>query len=505
MTTRDDRDAAGRAEHGDPMEARVVDDLIHYYAAPTPPDHLRASLRRLANEQTLTQGQPAAPLPRQLPGSTVIRALCQRRERPRFAWAGWAIPVLLTLVVVGVTTSYLLPRGKVGTAWTSVVRTVTVGSQPVGPPIVDERTGRAFVSLQGDHTVRVLDTRTGAVLRTLDEGGGTYVWLAVAAGTGRVYLSDWTNSTISVLDGRTGAVLHTTPVAADSRGDRSAGPLAVDERTGRVFMAHLGGATVTMLDPRNGAAVRQLAACQGIVAIAVSMGTGHVFVKCNDGTTAMLDERTGHELARASTESTYGCVLVDERTNRAFTPGYPTTGQPHLDMLDAQTGRFLRAIPGIGPQGSIAQATGGRQDCPYLAVDERTGRVYAALLGQRTLGSAVVVLDGQTGAVLHRYPVADNPVSLAVDGQTGYVLVASAGKVNSAGLPLDNGTVSVLDGTSGRVLRTIEAGMNPAAVVIDERARRALVLNSNTDINGMGLMTNPRAKGTVITLDLSRL
>jgi hypothetical protein len=63
----------------------------------------------------------------------------------------------------------------------------------------------------------------------------------------------------------------------------------------------------------------------------------------------------------------------------------------------------------------------------------------------------------------------------------------------------------VLDGVSGRVLRTVKVGRSPSAVVVDERARRALVVNSNGDIYGTGLTTSPGTQGTVTTIDLSHL
>jgi DNA-binding beta-propeller fold protein YncE len=275
-------------------------------------------------------------------------------------------------------------------------------------------------------------------------------------------------------------------------------------------MAHTGGATVSMLDPRTGVTLRPLAACLNPVALGVSVRTGHLFAKCNDGTTVMLDERTGRLLARTQTESTYGCLLVDERTNRIFELGTPMVGQHHLDMLDAQTGALLRATAGLGLPNSAEQALGGRRDCPYATVDGRTGRIYIALrgpgeLGTRAARSEVALVDGRTGTILRRFPVAENPVAVAVDSQTGRLLVASVGTVDGAGLPLGNGTLSVLDAASGRVRRTLTVGLNPTAVVIDERRGHALVLNSNTDIEGLGLTVNPLRPGTVTTIDLSRL
>jgi DNA-binding beta-propeller fold protein YncE len=419
---------------------------------------------------------------------------------------------LLALLVAGGIAAAMVSR----TTTDVVLRTVTVGHAPYWTLALDERTGRAFIFNRQDGTLNVLDTRTGALLRTVTLAPGN-VWLAVAERAGRVFVSGYDTGTITMLDARSGAVLHSVANGTDMG-------LAVDERTNRVFVGSV-NSTVIMLDARSGIILRHLPACYEPFAVAVSVRTGHVFAKCDDGTTDMLDTRTGRVLRKiANNSGSYGSMLVDERTNRVFTVG----NQPQLDVLDARTGAYLHTIAfdatALGP-----------------VADERTGRVYLTLGDANAVTapphkSEVVVLDGQSGALLRRVPVAANPFSLAVDPRTGHVLVGSAGPLDSlSDLPTGDGTLSVLDAARGRVLRAIRIGASPSDVAIDARAERALVVNSYSDTHGKGALKawrpregwwpralrrikqvicclpfqappppSPTTNGTVTTLDLSR-
>lgn len=226
--------------------------------------------------------------------------------------------------------------------------------------------------------------------------------------------------------------------------------------------------TVTVVDARTGIILRHLAVCGGPFAVGMSERTGHLFAKCNDdGTTDMLDARTGRVLHRNTVNSgTYCGVLVDESTNRVF-----ETGNGVTDLLDAQTGMRLKGLSAVN---SVDCVKG-------FAVNDRTGLVYASLGGingaNSTVKDVVVVVNGRTGAILRRFPVPANPISLAVDSQTGRVLVGSAGPLDSSGIPTTNGTVSVLDGTTGRMLRTLQVGFTPTDITVDEQHRRALVVS----------------------------
>ena len=407
-----------------------------------------------------------------------------------------------------------------------VVRVAAVGDAPLGGTlIIDDRTSRAFVFNHADipNTVSVLDTETGAPLRTVVVGS-QYAWLAADRPASHVFLSSY-DGTISMFDARSGQLLRTvTDPQLDTR------QVVADERDGLIFVGHRDNASVTELDGRTGAILRHVTTCGGPFAVALSVRTGHLFAKCNDGTTDMLDARSGQVLRHNSTNSgAYCSVVVDEATDRAI-----ETGNVSADMLDARTGRIIRTWP----QGSPLSF------CSATAVDARSGRIYtlfapAGVDGQTGLGgphNQVAVLDGRTGATLRRIPVPTNANALAVDSATGHVLVDSVGALDGNDMPVAPGALSVLDGVTGRTLRTLQLGYTPADIAIDAPRRRALVVSSYSDMAGNGSMKAwrpreswwpqalrrikqvicclpfqapappaPTTNGTVTTLDLSRL
>lgn len=352
-----------------------------------------------------------------------------------------------------------------GGATSPILRTVMVGGAPELSLALDDQTSRAFVFNRQDATLSVLDTETGALLRTVSVGQ-SYVWLAVDRPTRHVFVSSYGDGTISMLDARSGSVLRTV-----SDSDSDTREIKVDERINQAFVGHRDSSALTVLDGRTGIMLRHLAVCGGPSRLAIGERTGHLFAKCNDGTTDMLDARTGRLLRQVANNSgPDGGLTVDEYTGRVFTMG----DAPQMDVLDARTGAYLRNLPQDSSAGPV--------------VDERTGNVYCVLGDAGAVTpphrSEVLVFDGHSGALLHRFPVPANPISLAVDSRTGRVLVGSAGPLDSSGIPTSSGTVSVLDGTSGRVLRTLQVGFTPTDIAVDVQHRRALVVSSYTDVNG---------------------
>jgi len=430
--------------------------------------------------------------------------------RPRGRFMRGLLVGLALAVVCGIAVAQ---QGESG----PILRTVTIGRAPYWTLALDAQTERAFVFNRQDGTLSVLDTQSGALMRTVTLAPGN-VWMAVAQRAGRVFVSGYDTGTITMLDARTGAVLRSVTDGTDMG-------LAVDERTNHVFVGSA-NSSLTMLDAHSGTILRHLPACGEPFAVAVSARTGHVFARCDDDTVAMLDARSGRLLRVVSDQSgPYGAIVVDERTNRVFVgPG----NVPDMDVLDAQTGANLRSVA-IDPSTTAA-------------IDARSGHVYFGLGDANTVTppphkSVVAVFDGRTGAILHRFPVAANPFSLAVDPRTGQVLVGSDGPLDSGSdLPTGNGTLSVLDAARGRVLRTLRIGVSPSDVAVDAPAGRVLVVNSYSDTHGKGALKAwqpheswwpqvlrritqvicclpfqapappaPTTNGTVTTLDLARL
>ncbi len=127
---------------------------------------------------------------------------------------------------------------------------------------VDARAGHVLVANASFGTVSLLDTHSGALLRTVEVGGSPAA-VAVDTRTSRAFVTgsgtlgsialhhlgkgqlswagEWNNTNIAVLDTRDGTVLGTVPVAA-GRG------LAMDERAGRAFATTWDRNTLSTLD-----------------------------------------------------------------------------------------------------------------------------------------------------------------------------------------------------------------------------------------------------------------
>jgi YVTN family beta-propeller protein len=119
-----------------------------------------------------------------------------------------------------------------------------------------------------------------------------------------------------------------------------------------------------------------------------------------------------------------------------------------------------------------------------VAVDERIGRAFVL----NNAGDSVSVLDTATGVLLRTVAVGRDPLALAVDERTGHVFVAK----NDLGLqdqlslalnccPRGKGSVAVLDARSGAVQRTVQVGLSPMAIAVDERVGRAFVVSYGSD------------------------
>jgi YVTN family beta-propeller protein len=218
--------------------------------------------------------------------------------------------------------------------------------------------------------VRLLDTRDGAVLGSINVGRSGPVAVGVDDQTQRAFVLCGARSgrmpgTVSVLDARSGAVLDTVRVGWLPSG------LAVDAPSGRVFVANSGSDSVSVLNARSGAMLDTVPVGLRPTALAVDEAAGRVVVLTADATS--------------------------------------------VSILEARGGRvqeIMRLAQGV----TAAEASTG-----VLAVDPRSGRAFVAT-GHET---SVRVLDVRTGALLLTLAVDDHPVAVAVDERTGRAVVAT--------------------------------------------------------------------------------
>ncbi len=431
----------------------------------------------------------------------------------------------------------------------AIVGTVTVGVQPIDAQ-VDEQTGRVFILNNGNASVSVLDTRTGALLGTAPltspRSGPVAAAMTVDSRAGRVVVMNRDKS-VSVLDARTGRLVYTVPSGGASE------QVAVNTRTGRIFVSNWGdfavsprrpdmdvfkgGNTVTVLDTRSGRHVGTIRVNGNPSALAVDERTGRVFVYSDgDGfpgytkLVSTLDGASGRLLRAVAVahdphgptmpSQGAGHIVVDDRSGRVFVS---SAYAESVSMLDATSGRLLRTVGGTHPgpmavdahtrrvfvlnggggtsNGTVSildSATGrvlGRTPVGRLAlpvtpvVDTRTGRVFVANDGGGT--GSVSVLDVRSGALLRTVTVGPHPFAMAVDGRSGRVFVTSLGAMDATGYLTGPGSVSVLDARSGTLLRTVPVGVEPAVIAVDERAGRAFVVNVAGDSTDAFALVRP--------------
>ncbi len=385
--------------------------------------------------------------------------------------------VLLIALAGATLTAATVLRGQESSP---VLRTIRVGTIPFGISApdeigVDEQTGRAFVVDSSSGWISTLDTHTGAVLTSVDGGGGDNPLSPVVDGrSDHVFIANASssgNDMVAMLDARTGAVLRVSDVSI--RGTPTGQHMALDLPHGRLFLA-----TGVVLDARSGAISARFVADGE--RLAMDDRSGHVFVLTNDsfsflfrGTGASVRMLDGHGTMRwISPVGAPHDVAVDGQTNRVF-----VTGSAGTTVLDARDGRPVRVDVGVG----LSNGAGGAE----VVVDEPLGRVLIL-----DPNGAVTLLDARSGAVVRQVgaPVGAFTTQVAVssNGQRAYIL--------------GDDTLTILDVGTGRVVRTTALEQHARAMAIDERRRRVVVTSLGPTIPVLGADTST-GPGTVSVLD----
>lgn len=338
--------------------------------------------------------------------------------------------------------------------------------------------------------------------------------------------------TVSILDTTTKMILSTRVLPTEGY-TTVPGPqgIALDERTNRVFILtnsrHVDASTsrtsysgnVSTLDTRTGAVLRTVHLANPATAVAVDARTTRVFVlttaiipddgdltghsPSGSGAMTIMDAATGSVLGRVAVGAAPDALAVDERSGRVFVAnlgpldldsGIPTRAGS-VSALDARSGAVLRTVTvGVFPT--------------RLAIDERSGRVFALNLGLRTglrytstpRHSSVSVLDGTTGRSLATVGIGDASGSIRVAAEHGHVLIAVAGGL------------IMLDATSGTRLpgHVHVDGLNHVTVedllVIDDRRRPIVVIiadalpsSASRNDAGLAVVVDERDGATVVS------
>jgi DNA-binding beta-propeller fold protein YncE len=327
-----------------------------------------------------------------------------------------------------------------------VLRKVVVGPYP-GGVTVDERTSRAFVTNQ-DGTIHVLDTRTGALVRTVKVASG-YDAVSIAPRFNRILVFNTSakgvGTSLTLLNQSSGSALRTVNLGGNLHG------VAVDAQTARVYLGMSSG--ISVLDARTGVVLRTITLPVRGVPISVS-----------------LDWKSGHLFVAQEGVTPTGLVPIQG-------------GASTVSTIDIRRGVVKRTVK-VGTE-------------PYLAaLDENASRLFMV----SKIDMTATVLDTRSGIVVRTIalgPPRLGPDAIALDSQAGRVLLIASG--NGSG---GNGRVTLLDTQRGTIVGTTTLGSYPWAAAVDEtRARAYVVSNGGTYVldtrTGMVLHTIAVVGGSV--------
>ncbi|CAM5303341.1 hypothetical protein GCM10010329_60980 [Streptomyces spiroverticillatus] len=179
---------------------------------------------------------------------------------------------------------------------------------------------------------------------------------------------------------------------------------------------------------------------------------------------SVYSQRDGKHLASLPNVAHAREIVVDERRDTVWASGF---GDGTLVAFDSRTFKEKKRVTVTG-----SQPTG-------LAVNERTGTVYAADLG----GDRIVEVSPYAKEP-RLIPTGDGPISVALsaDGRTAYTADQAAG------------TLSVVDLRKGAVSKTVPTGAGALSVAADARTGKVLVANRGA---GNVTVVDPR-RGTVV-------
>ncbi len=253
-----------------------------------------------------------------------------------------------------------------------------------------------------------MDGRTGAVLHTHSLGSSSpVVSLAVASREARLFVATW--NSLDILDTRTGAVVRTLPITSGY-----GGAVVIDEQTGRAFYAPevvdmgIQRRDMVVLDARTGAVVYRTTLRLPPTSLLADEQTNRVLIPTFRGGTgtvaplpgmSVLDARTGHVVHEVTSPGGYfpipmGAITIDQASGQVLAVTTATLAEnlahPHglVLWLDGRTGAVLRTVP-----------VGHNPMC--VAIDSRTGHAFVANQDD----NSVTVLDVHRATVVQTIPV----------------------------------------------------------------------------------------------------
>lgn len=218
------------------------------------------------------------------------------------------------LIVTSNSLTDTISIARVGARVTTAANRVAVGDHPFGVAI-DEGRGVAYVAMNGDDRIDVVDLGLRRVVRSF--GGVTGpTRLALDERTGTLYAGNadrlGDDHAITAFDAARGVVKARIPVDPNSRP-------TFDARTGRVYAASFATGRIAVIDAATGAVDRWIATGSTPHGVAVDPRHGLLYApNLAQDTVTVIDERTLEVTATLPVAGVPLGVAVDERTGWAY-------------------------------------------------------------------------------------------------------------------------------------------------------------------------------------------
>ncbi len=198
--------------------------------------------------------------------------------------------------------------------------------------IYDPASKRVFAMNGDPHSSTVIDAKSGAVVGTIDLGGGPE--FAVADGKGTVYVNMEDKNEVVAIDSRTLAIKSRWPVAP--AGAPTA--LAMDIKHQRLFSAGRNPQMLVVINADNGKVIQSFPISAGVDAAAYEPETGMIFASTREGKIHIFHEDSPDKFSEVETVTTeFGAKTMglDTKTHNLFVdtadfgpPSTPTADRP---------------------------------------------------------------------------------------------------------------------------------------------------------------------------------
>lgn len=187
--------------------------------------------------------------------------------------------------------------------------------------VVDEATGRAYVSVVGGNPRQedpapsaVWVVEDNAVTRIIELDVAQLTGIELDAAHGRIFGAAMGAAEVVVVDLESGEITQRFPAGAERPTN-----LVYDAEGGRLFVANQGGGNLTVLNAETGELLATVATGEGALSVAYNPGNHQVYVANRQaGTVTVVDARTYEVIANLETGTFPQTIAIDPGTGRVY-------------------------------------------------------------------------------------------------------------------------------------------------------------------------------------------